>query len=106
MRLASRVFSRRETAAEDGMYADGIKIIGGHDASDGALSAVTKAERGASDFGDDEGVDEGAAFLQVEQVGPGDTGVAGFAARGSGNGRQSFLVRDQRIGAEEDSFDP
>src|SRR5229473_8209257 len=88
------------------MDADGVKIIGGYDASDGALGAIAEAERGAHDLGDDEGVDERAAFLQVEEVGPGDIGVARLAASGPGDGEKSFLVSYERVGAEEDSFDP
>src|ERR1700687_2695709 len=100
MGVAAHVFSRLETAPENWTDADGVKIIGGYDASDGALGAIAEAERGAHDFGHDEGVDEGAAFLQVEQVGPGDRGRAGFAARGSSEGGESFLMSDQRVRAE------
>src|SRR5712692_1810630 len=88
------------------MDANGVKIIRGYDASDGALGAIAEAERGAHDFGHDEGVDEGAAFLQVEDVGPGDIGRASFTASSSRDCEESFLASDQRVGTEEYSFDP
>src|SRR5713226_1813376 len=88
------------------MDANGVKIIRGYDASDGALGAIAEAERGAHDFGHDEGVDEGAAFLQVEDVGPGDIGRASFTASSSRDCEESFLVNHKGVGAEENSFDP
>src|SRR5260370_27387918 len=106
MGVASHVFPRLEAAPQNRMDADGVKIIGGYNAADGALGAIAEAESGAHDFGDDEGVDERAAFLQIEQVGPGDIGVASLAASGSGDGEKSFLVSYERVGAEERSFDP
>src|SRR5467141_2700183 len=106
MGLAAHIFACLETAPENRMDADGVKIIRGYDASDGAFGAVAEAERDAHDLGDDEGVDERAVFLQVKEVGPGDRGVASLAASGPGDGEKPFLVSDQRVGTEEDSFDP
>src|SRR4029077_9910517 len=88
------------------MDADSVKVIRRYDASDGALGAIAEAEGGAHDFGHDEGVDQGAVFLQVEQIGPGDPRRAGLATRGSRKGGEPLLVRDQRVRSEEDSFDP
>src|SRR6266852_5801891 len=106
MGIASDIFALLKSAPEDGMDTDGVKIICGNDASSGDLGTVADAEGGAHDFGDDERVDERASFLQVEQVGPGSIVGAGFAARGSGEGGQLFLVGYQRVRAKENSFDP
>src|SRR5882762_10306444 len=106
MGIASEIFAWLKSAPKDGMDADGVKIIGGDNAASGDLSAVADAEGSARDFGDDERVDERATFLQVEQFRPGDIVGAGFAARGSGEGSQLFLVRYERVGTEEDAFDP
>src|SRR5258708_3541454 len=106
MGIASEIFAGLKSAPEDGMDTDGVKIICGDDAARGDLSAVADAEGCAGDFGDDERVDERATFLQVEQFGPGNIVRANFAACGSGEGSQLFLVGYQRIGAEEDAFDP
>src|SRR5258707_12773448 len=61
---------------------------------------------GAHDFGDDEGVDQRAVLLQIKEVGPRDISVPRLAASGSGDGEKPFLVSNQRVGAEEDPFDP
>src|SRR5713226_6834011 len=106
MGVAAHVFAGLKAAPENWMDADGVKIIRGYDASDSALGAIAEAERGAHDFGHDKGVDERAALLQVEQVGPGDTGRASLAASGSGEGEEPFLMSYERIGTEEDAFDP
>src|SRR5258707_6356894 len=106
MGVASHVFPRLEAAPQNRMDADGVKIIGGYNASDGALGAIAEAESGAHDFGDDEGVDQRAVLLQIKEVGPRDISVPRLAASGSGDGEQPFLVSNQRVGAEEDSFDP
>src|SRR5882757_9714630 len=106
MGIASEIFARLKSAPEDGMDTDGVKIICGDDAASGDLGAVADAEGSAGDFGDDERVDERATFLQVEQFGPGNIVGTNFAARGSGEGGQLFLVRYQRVGTEEDAFDP
>src|SRR5712672_2447766 len=106
MGIASEIFTWLKSAPEDGMDTDGVKIICGDDAASGDLSAVADAEGCAGDFGDDERVDERTTFLQVEQFGPGNIVGTDFAARGSGEGSQLFLVRYQRVGTEEDAFDP
>src|SRR5260370_5538232 len=100
MGVAADVFSRLETAPENWMDTDGIKIIRGYDASNGALGAIAEAQRGAHDFVDDEGIDERAAFLQVEDIGPGEIGMASLAASGSGDGEQLFLMSYERVGTE------
>src|SRR5882724_10224798 len=106
MGVASEIFARLKSAAEDGMDTDGVKIICGDDAAGGDLGTVADAEGSAGDFGDDERVDERATFLQFEQFGPGNIVGSGFAAGGSGEGSQLFLVRYQRVGTEEYAFDP
>ncbi len=106
MRGASHVFARQESAAQDGMHTDGVEIVGRDDASDGALGTVADAERCAGDLTHKQCVEKGAVFPQVEKVGPGKRGCAGFAASGSSQRHESFLVHDRRIGAEEDAFDP
>src|ERR1700687_5545938 len=100
MGVASSVFAGLETAAKKRMESDGVKIIRGYDASDGALGAIAKAERRRHDFVHDEGVDERAALLQIEEVGPGGICVASLAASGSGDGEKPFLVSYKRIGTE------
>src|SRR6266478_3864589 len=106
MGIASEIFAWLKSAPENGMDTDGVKIICGDDAASGDLGAVADAEGSAGDFGDDERVDERAIFLQVEQFGPGNIVGADLATGGSGEGSQLFLVRYQRVGTEEDAFDP
>src|SRR5258708_1847263 len=100
MGVAAQVFSRLETAPKNRVDADGFKIIRGYDASDGALGAIAEAQRGAHDFVYDEGVDERATLLQVEDIGPGDISVASLAASGSSDGEKLFLMSYERVGAE------
>src|SRR5712664_51849 len=106
MSVASNIFPGLETAPKNRTNADGVKIIRRHDASDGALRAIAKAECGAHDFVHDKGVDQRAALLKVKEIGPGDIGRAGLAASGSGEGEKPFLVRYKGVGTEKDSFDP
>jgi len=106
MRVAPLVFSGLETASKNGMNADGIKIIRGHDAAGEDLGAVPDAERAARDFGYDEGIDQRAAVAQIHQVGPGDGGPSGLSGFGPPKGHQPFLVRDHRVRTEQYPLDP
>src|SRR5216684_6831807 len=106
MSVPPRVFAGLEPAAKNGMDPDSIKIVRGHDAPRGALGTVSDAESGTHDFGHDEGVNQSAVPLQIEEIRPGSTGRARFAARRPSEGEQLLLVGYRRVGAEENSFDP
>src|SRR4029077_1406607 len=70
MSVAPRLLAWLEAAAENRMYPDGIKIICGYDAPRSDFGAVADAQSGPHDFGDNEGINERATSLQVEDVGP------------------------------------
>src|SRR5256885_3273065 len=47
------VFLWKKSAAENRVHSDGVKIIRGYDAADGALGTLADAERGAGNFADE-----------------------------------------------------
>src|SRR5713226_3617179 len=106
MGVAPGVFARLESTAQNGMDTDGIKIIRRDDASCRDLGAVADAEGRAHDFGHDEGVNQSAVPLQIEEIRPGSKGRARFAARRPSEGQQLLLVGYCRVWAEQDPFDP
>src|ERR1700686_128243 len=106
MGVASDVFAGLETAAKNRIHPNCVKIIRGYDAASEALGTIAEAERRAHDFVHDEGVDQRATLLQIEDVGPGNAGRAGLATSGSGERDKLFLVSYERVRTEEDSFDP
>src|SRR6266478_1917071 len=80
MRALSGIFVGQEAAAEYGGNADGVEVVGGDDAAGGALGTIADAERGAGDFADEERLAEGAASLEVLEIGPGERSAQGFVA--------------------------
>src|SRR6202035_1217835 len=106
MGVASHIFAGLETAAKNRMHPNCVKIIRGYDASAEALGTIAEAERRTHDFVHDEGIDQRATLSQIEDVGPGNAGMAGLAASGSRERDKLFLVGYERVGTEEDSFDP
>src|ERR1700676_3021413 len=106
MRVAPHFFLWVETAAENGMDADGIEIIRGYDASGRDLGAVADTERAARDFGYDEGVDQRATLAQIHKVGPGCKSASSLPGGSPPEGHQPFLVSDHRVRAEKYSLDP
>jgi len=65
MRTPSGIVVGQEATAEHGWNADGVEVIGGDDAAGGALGTIADAERGTSDFADEERLAEAAASLEV-----------------------------------------
>src|SRR5271154_6277996 len=63
MRAAGCIFSRQKSAAEDGVHADGVKIIRGNNASESSFGALPDAERGACDFADEKRIEQRAVPL-------------------------------------------
>src|SRR5713226_7668445 len=106
MGVAPGVFARLESTAQNGMDTDGIKIIRRDDASCRDLGAVADAEGRAHDFGHDEGVNQSAVPLQIEEIRPGSKGRARFASRRSGKSEQLLLVGYRRVRTEQNPFDP
>src|SRR6266404_4264948 len=100
------VLAGLESAAKNRMDPDGIKIVGGHDAPSGALGTVSDAERGTHDFGHDEGVNQNAVPLQIDEIRPGSKGRARFAAGRPGKSEQLLLVGYRRVRTEQNPFDP
>ncbi len=80
MRALPLVFAGKEAAAEHRGNADGVEVVGRDDAAGGALGTIADAERGAGDFTDEERLAEGAASLEVLEIGPGERGAQGFVA--------------------------
>ena len=53
MRALTCIFLWKKSAAENRVHSDGIKIIRGYNAADGALGTLADAERGAGNFADE-----------------------------------------------------
>src|ERR1043166_1486282 len=106
MRALALILSGQEAAAERRGYADGGEIVGGDDATGGALGAIANAERGASNLADEGAFAQRAASLEILEIRPGKRGAFAFASGSTGYSNQAFLVDDSGIRAEQDALDP
>src|SRR6185437_2687316 len=68
MRALALIFARQKAAAEDRVYADGVKVIGRDDAASGALGAIADAERSAGNLADEGRFAERTASLEVLEI--------------------------------------
>src|SRR5207247_9178713 len=106
MLVASRAFFSSKAAAENWPHAERVEIIRGHHSSDRTLGAVAIAQRCASDFIDDERLEQGRVFFEIEEVGIRKSGETLSAAGRAVEREHPILVSDERIGADENPFDP
>ncbi len=106
MRVATRVFFRSKAAAENRPHAERVEIIRGHHSSDRTLGAIAIAQRCASDFIDDERLEQGRVFFEIEKVGIGKSGETLSASGRAVEREHPVLMRDERIRMDENSFDP
>src|SRR4051812_20375774 len=67
---------------------------------------VANVESCAHDLVDDEGVEELAILLQVEEIGPGETRPLRRGTHRSRNCHQAFLANDHRKRPQQNAFDP
>src|SRR6266436_8306302 len=87
-------------------HAERVEIIRGHHSSDRTLGAVAIAQRCASDFIDDERLEQGRIFFEIEEVRIRKSGETLSAPGRAVEREHPILVRDERIGADENPFDP
>src|SRR5947208_3358136 len=106
MGVATGSFFRSESAAQNRPHAERVEIIRGHHSSDRTLGAVAIAQRCASDFIDDERLEQGRVFFEIEEVGIRKSSETLSAPGRAVEREHSILVRDERIGADENPFDP
>src|SRR5205814_10124039 len=90
---------------EDWSYAEGVEIIRGDHSSDGTLGAVAIAQRCAGDFIDDERFKKRGVLFEIAKVGIRKSAPFPAADRAAER-NHPVLVCDERIGANENPFDP
>ena len=106
MRIAARVLPGFESASEDRPDAQRVEVVRGHDASSRVFRAIPNAQCRPHDLVPNEGIDQLAASLKVEKIGPRKIRITGRASRRRADGDEPVLPRDHGIRPEEDSFDP
>src|SRR5439155_301639 len=105
MRVATGSFFGSKAAAEKWPHGQGVEIIRGYNSSDRTLGALANAQRCAHDPIDDERLEKRGVLFKIEEVGIGNS--ASFpAADRAAERNHPVLMRDERIGADENSFDP
>src|SRR5579859_1994442 len=100
MRASPSVLARLESAPENRMDPDGIKIVRRYDAPRGALGAIADAESRPRDFAHKQSVKKRGTPLQIDEVWPGKSITARLAARRSTNSEQSLLMTYRRVRTE------
>src|SRR4051812_37211768 len=100
MGVAPRVLARLESAAQNGMDSDRIKIVRRYDAPYRDLGPLADAESGPHNLIHNKCVKQRATPLQIDEIRPGNSGRPGLSARGSGKSEQLLLVGHRRVWTE------
>src|SRR5258708_4074526 len=106
MSVSSCVFARLESAAENRMHPDCIKIVRRYDAPRRAFGPLADAQSGPSNLGHKKRVNLRAVLLQIEKIWPGNVISFGPAAHRCGDSHQPLLVDYGRVRTEQNPFDP
>src|SRR5262249_45309028 len=106
MCVATFAFLRSEAAAENWSHAERVEIICRHNCTRRAFSAITHTQRRARDPVDDERLEERGVLFVIEKLGVGKSGESILAAGGRVQREHAILMSDQRIWANQNSFDP
>src|SRR5215475_1771967 len=106
MRVATFIFLRPEAAPENRSHSERVEIICRDDCARSAFSAIANAQRCGGNLIKDERLKESGILFVIEKFGIRQSGVSTFAARCGVQRKHTFLVSDQRIGADQNSFDP
>ncbi len=106
MGVAPHALFRPEATAQDWAHAERIKVVRRNETSECALGVIADAERRRNELVDDERLDQGAVFFEIDAIGMRELIKARRTARRSRQDKHSFLVRHRWVGMKEDSFDP
>ena len=106
MRVASLAFFRPEAAAKHRANTERIEIIRRNDSTRSTFRAIADAERRARDSIDNERLEQSCVFLEIEKIGIGETFLFRSSLSGTKERDHPLLMRDQRVGANQNSLDP
>src|SRR5882724_2261724 len=106
MRVASLAFFRPEAAAEHRLNTERIEIIRRNDSTRSTFRAIADAERCARDSIDNERLEKSCVFLEIEKIGIGKPFLFRSSLSGTKERDHSVLMRDQRVGANQNPLDP
>src|SRR5437016_347944 len=107
MGVTADLLVRFEAAAQERMYAHRIEVVRGNHTSGKTLGPIAAgAQSGADDFFGDERINQRATSAEVQEVRPGYVGSFRGPRNGAAEDQQFVLVDDERIGPEQDAFDP
>src|SRR5437667_7585675 len=105
MCIAARPFFRPEAAANYRLHAKRIEIVRGNKSTGRAFRPITDTQRCARNPINDERLEKCGIFLKIDKIGIGKS--APFRAAGRASQREhSPLMRDERVGANQNSLDP
>ena len=98
--------SGRKPRPRIGLNTERVEVICRNDSTRGTFGAIADAERGARDSIDNERLEKRGVFLEIEKIGIGKAFLIRSSLSGTKERDHSVLVRDQRVGPNQNSFDP
>ena len=104
MGVATYVVAAFEEASHHRADAERLEVVCRNNAAGSALGTVADRERGPENPIRDQSIKQRAVLLEIQEVRPGETGAA--VPVGSSEGDHPILIPDERIRAQQDSFDP
>src|SRR5262249_44982993 len=106
MRIATFTFLRSEAAPENRSPSERVEVLRRDDCARRAFSAIANAQGCAGNLINDERFKQRGILLVIEKFWVGQSSVPILTARCGVQRKHMVLVRDQRIRANQNSFDP